>query len=145
MNRWRRGKLFSEEELSELDTILSALLSELEEGALLIVEGPADEAALRASGFEGRILRASSLSRGALFEQVNAAQCTKVIMLTDFDREGKRLRKEISQLLRSRGLMVDETYWVKLSRIVRGRACELASVLKYWVEGRRTLNYRSSD
>lgn len=146
MSRWRRGRrVFSEEELSELDAIFNELFSELEEGALLIVEGPSDEEVLRASGLVGRVLRASSLPWGELYEQVSAARCTKAIVLTDLDSEGRRLKKEISQLLRSRGVKVDGTYWVKLSRVVKGRVCELESVLRHWVEGRRTLNYRDSD
>lgn len=145
MRKGRRPNILSEDELAELDTFLADLIADLTEGAAIIVEGRADEEALRATGLYGRILRISSLSRSELLRLTTAARPTKVILLTDLDEKGRKLKEELSELLRADGLEVDETYWLRLSKICRGRICEVETVMKHWLRHRRTLNYCGSD
>jgi len=135
-SHWRASTVISKEEFDELSEVLRELSLELKGGALLIVEGPGDEKMVRESGLEGRLVTLSGLSRGALLELVETLQCPKVIILTDVDSEGRRIKKELTHLFRSRGVTVDETYWERVARVVRGRVCEIEALLKRWVRMR---------
>lgn len=71
--------------ISELRNIVQEMNKELD---AVIIEGKHDREALRKLGFEKKILKASIFSSDNLIN-------SKVSVLTDFDREGNKLRKKI--------------------------------------------------
>jgi 5S rRNA maturation endonuclease (ribonuclease M5) len=73
--------------------------------SLIIVEGSADRKALQLLGCR-RILM---LEKKAIFEVVEAVKDKEVIILTDFDREGKKLYHRLYQKFSQRGVRVNNT------------------------------------
>jgi len=69
------------------------------EGAAVLVEGQRDSRALSDLGYEGRILTKISMSRGRLESSLRGV--TSVIILTDMDREGRRLAAKYMTFLQT--------------------------------------------
>ena len=87
---------------------LNSLLEEME-GTVdtVLVEGARDVEALRRLGFHGRIEVCSrvGVSNSDLVEGL--ARRKDVVILTDFDGEGRRLNRRLSRLLERRGVRVE--------------------------------------
>lgn len=90
---------------ASLEEWLSALR---EESAPIVVEGPNDKAALQA--FD--ITRLVTLSRTPLYKVVEdiAEHSKRVIILTDLDKEGKRLYSKLKQSFARIGVLVDRVF-----------------------------------
>jgi 5S rRNA maturation endonuclease (ribonuclease M5) len=88
---------------------LRELLREISHlSAVVVVEGPRDVEALRLIGFDGRIEICSrvNVSDFDLAESLKA-KAPSVVLLTDFDKEGKRLNRHLKRLLELRGVKVE--------------------------------------
>jgi len=77
------------EKAEKLDRLLSDLQAALDEGAVVVVEGPNDAAALKTLGIEGRVEQLSRKPYAALAAELSG-HCTEVIILTDFDAYGRK-------------------------------------------------------
>lgn len=92
-----------------------------EEDAPIVVEGQKDCAALEAFGISGIV----TLSKSPLYRVVDdiERESKRVIILTDLDKEGKRLYSRLKQSFDRIGVQVDSVYreWLfketKLSHI----------------------------
>lgn len=75
---------------------------------VVVVEGPRDVEALRNLGFEGRVTICSKVgvSDSDLAESL-ADRDSKVVILTDFDEEGRELNRRLSRLFERRGIKVE--------------------------------------
>jgi len=96
---------------------LTSLFEELETVAdAVVVEGVRDVRALRGLGFRGRVEMCSrvGVSDGDLVEGL-AQSSGAVVILTDFDEEGRRMNRRLSRLLERRGVRVER----RLRREVR--------------------------
>ncbi len=84
------------------------LASLREEDAPVIVEGPKDRACLEGFG----IRNVMTLSREPLYKVVEgiAASSRRVVILTDLDKEGKRLYSKLRQGFDRLGVQVDSVY-----------------------------------
>ena len=76
--------------------------------AIIIVEGKKDERALREMGVEGEVVTLSRQPIFAVAESV-AAQSRDAIILTDLDKEGKKLYGMLNRALQRLGVRVDDT------------------------------------
>lgn len=88
---------------------IRALLNEVSYlPAMVVVEGPRDVEALRLIGFEGRIEVCSkvNVSDYNLAESLKG-EATSVVLLTDFDEEGRKLNRHLTRLLEGRGVKVE--------------------------------------
>ena len=76
---------------------------------VVMVEGPRDVEALRNLGFEGRVTICSrvSVSDADLAESL-ADGASKVVILTDFDEEGRELNRRLSRLFERRGVKIEK-------------------------------------
>jgi len=74
----------------------------------IIVEGSRDRKALRRLGFKGVIETHSmkGLSEEELVEEIGS-KYKNVLLLTDFDEEGKQLNKRLTRIFERRGVKVD--------------------------------------
>ena len=70
---------------------------------LTIVEGKKDKEALEKLGFK----KVKVLNK-ALYKIIEEVDEEKVVILTDLDKKGKQLYRELSLALRSRGVFVDD-------------------------------------
>ena len=82
---------------------LKELIERAKDGAIVLVEGRRDVEALKGLGVEGKILPVSSVSRAKLVESVEG----DVIILTDWDEKGEKLKREIFEVLLSNGVIAD--------------------------------------
>lgn len=75
---------------------------------VVVVEGPRDVEALRSLNFKGRVIICSKVgvSEAELAESL-ADEASSVVILTDFDEEGRSLNKRLTRLLERRGLKVE--------------------------------------
>ena len=117
-----------EEKLQALWDLVS-LLEELE-GTVdaVVVEGARDVEALRRLGFGGRVEVCSRVGVADidLVEEL-AKRAEVIVILTDFDKEGRRMNRMLSKLLERRGVKVEK----RLRRMV-GRLMAVLGV--YTVE-----------
>ncbi len=89
--------------------VLGDLLEDLEYLAIVIVvEGPRDVEALHHLGFEGRVDVCSrvKVSDADLVESF-VQEGVPVVILTDFDEEGRRLNRDLTRILERRGVKVE--------------------------------------
>jgi len=92
-----------EETLEELEEVLRELRMELRDGTPVLVEGRRDREALLSLGIEGRIVHLNR--NGSLLERLEGlGGCERVVVLTDFDREGEELALRCSKYLRLMGV-----------------------------------------
>jgi 5S rRNA maturation endonuclease (ribonuclease M5) len=94
------------EEFGDLGGWLEALKGS---GCPIIVEGKRDRASLLDIGIRAEIIE---LSNKALFQVVEevAGKAKKVVILTDLDKEGKRLYSILRRGLLERGVHVDNVF-----------------------------------
>jgi 5S rRNA maturation endonuclease (ribonuclease M5) len=85
----------------KIEKVLHRILVESDSGTVVIVEGRKDQEALRRLGLTGPILSFKNSGR-VLNDFLSQICAKKVILLTDFDREGTdlsaRMAKELAQL-----------------------------------------------
>lgn len=106
---------------TEIDVWLKlvSLLDEIDEVAdAIIVEGQEDDRTLRHLGIRKPIFRASSSrSQTDLVEDL-AKNFRKVIIITDFDREGRSLNRRLTNVLEKRGLTVEKALRKRLGKLL---------------------------
>jgi 5S rRNA maturation endonuclease (ribonuclease M5) len=74
----------------------------------VVVEGLRDVDALRWVGFEGRVEICSRFSvSDSDFTETLAKEAASVVILTDFDEEGRRINRHLTRLLERRGVKVE--------------------------------------
>lgn len=94
------------------DRVLTDLDDLLEEvgriASVVVVEGARDVDALRLIGYDGRVEICSrfSVSEPDLAESL-AREFASVVILTDFDVEGKRINRHLTRLLERKGVKVE--------------------------------------
>ncbi|TMI26173.1 hypothetical protein E6H36_05765 [Candidatus Bathyarchaeota archaeon] len=103
----------------EVEKVLDLLRRSSSEGVPVIVEGRKDEAALRKLAVSGRVLclKARRGSRLDFVEQLDGFD--RVIVLTDFDREGRELRDWLYHELSRLGVKTDDTLWRRVKALSR--------------------------
>lgn len=75
---------------------------------IVVVEGPRDVNALMNLNFEGRVMICSKVGASdADLAEIVVEESSKVLILTDFDEEGRELNKRLSRLFERRGLKVE--------------------------------------
>lgn len=104
-----------EEFYEEIRKVLRNLVDESSEEVVVLVEGPRDEQTLRLIGIRGKVLHASRAER--VLEKM--PRPSKIILLYDFDEEGQKNLRKMSNLLKLRGYRVDETYHRRLRKLKR--------------------------
>ncbi|MBS7620346.1 toprim domain-containing protein [Candidatus Bathyarchaeota archaeon] len=91
--------------LLDLIELLSSIDSSVD---AIIVEGSRDREALRRLGFDGVIEMHSmkGFSEEELVEEIGS-KYKSVLLLTDFDEEGRQLNKRLTRIFERRGVKVD--------------------------------------
>ncbi|NYZ78240.1 toprim domain-containing protein [Candidatus Micrarchaeota archaeon] len=116
----REGHLHSKQQRKL--KLLRRLFKQLDE-SIVVVEGKRDVAALReAKVAEARIVQAvGSAERVANLVAEIAAQtgCSRVVLLTDFDVEGKRRNAELSEALLAEGISANAVLRREFKRLFR--------------------------
>lgn len=88
--------------------LLRKTLNALRE-SVVVVEGKRDSLALQQAGIECRTLEVAARGLQETIKKIGARALGKrVVLLTDFDEEGKRLEKELRESLLSHGVKVEQ-------------------------------------
>ncbi|MHC1579876.1 MAG: toprim domain-containing protein [Candidatus Alkanophagales archaeon] len=100
----------------ELELIIEEMNREVD---AVIVEGSHDRAALEEMGFRKDMLlySESKLSDGDFVELVSK-KYERVVILTDYDRDGKYFNKKLSERLQQCGVCVEHTYRDKIGKLL---------------------------
>jgi len=108
-----------------LHKLIERINYESENGGVIIVEGARDKDSLRRLGVKGKILCLQS-SRKNTFEFAEQLGGEKrVIVMTDFDRQGVFLAHRLSRVLNSQDAHADILLWRELRSLTRS---ELRSI-----------------
>jgi len=97
--------------MEETERIIDELRTLSAAGVPIIVEGRRDEAALRRLGVAG------GESRHEFLDRLNGTR--QAIVLTDFDREGKKLETWLYKELSQRGVKSDLKLWIRMRSLAR--------------------------
>ncbi len=91
----------------------------------VVVEGAHDKEALREMGITKEIVMYSSGSSYVDFVDYLRSRYKRVVILTDYDRAGKRFNKKLSAGLERAGIKVERRYREEIGRIlgIRGMKC----------------------
>ncbi|MDF2954436.1 toprim domain-containing protein [Candidatus Alkanophaga liquidiphilum] len=100
----------------ELEFIVEEMNREVD---AVIVEGSHDRTALELLGFRKDMLlySESKLSDGDFVELVSQ-KYERVVILTDYDRDGKSFNKKLSERLQRRGVCIERTYRDKIGKLL---------------------------
>jgi 5S rRNA maturation endonuclease (ribonuclease M5) len=117
------GTPSKEEKLQALLDLVS-LFEELEWTVdAVVVEGSRDVKALRRLGYRGRVEVCSRVGTADVDLVEGLAKFAEVVVLTDFDKEGRRMNIRLTRLLERRGVKVE-----KLLRRMVGRLMAMLGV-----------------
>jgi|YelNatPaOPRAMG01_1025707.scaffolds.fasta_scaffold04360_9 5S rRNA maturation endonuclease (ribonuclease M5) len=118
--------------LEKLRELILSLNNEVENGALVVVEGPKDAIALKEMGLLGEpYLYSHNSDHIELFKL--AFKSSKVIILVDNDREGRHICKKLVTELGSKGIKYDIWYRKQFYKIGKGMIShleELSSLIR---------------
>jgi len=129
----------AEETYEELCQLLEDLRS-LPSRVVILVEGPKDEACLRKLGVGSPIIRVHS-SRTLHAE---LAPFDEVVILTDYDREGRRLARSSQETARSFGVTPNLQFRSEIRRITTGEISHVEGLYTYLTHLRRELYPRAT-
>ena len=109
------------------------LRQETEQGALVVVEGLRDQASLRNLGVEKGVIQ---LRRCREILDANPREFAnrKIVVLTDFDREGEFLYRTISKHLSQIGARHDLSYRRRLKRLVNNGVYKVEDIHPYFAK-----------
>ena len=99
------------------------------EDAVVVVEGKRDAAALRSLGFMGTLMQFHRYGGFVRFADM-AASFRRVVVLFDYDREGRYMTSKLVRLLQRR-TRIDLTYRHRLARITGGRVRFVEQLAEY--------------
>ncbi len=125
------------QEFLEFSRIVEDLKKRSEEGAIIIVEGSKDVTALRELGISGIIVRASSAPTSAIVDKVGRMN-KEVIILTDWDRRGELLLKELIGKFSSWGVTPDTVVRKRIFTLVSREVTSVENLSSFYFKaGRR--------
>ncbi len=101
----------------------------------ILVEGPRDTSALRRLGIRAPIIQASTKPLFGLLPI-----CSKVVILTDYDREGREIARAAEAAARSLGIAPDLEYRRRIQKATMGEISHIEGLYTYFcnLEARMT-------
>ena len=117
--------------LEAITALIEVVAEHSSQGIPVIVEGPNDVKTLRKLGISGPIFCAKSRRLGLVDFLDSIAVHSEVIILTDFDREGRalawRLRTDLSHLR----VKANVEIWKQLKALARSEVVGIENIGKY--------------
>lgn len=95
------------------------------------MEGDKDEAALRALGVEGPIVKTNVGENLFAFVEGLAQRHRSAILLVDWDARGGRLAKRLREACRANGVALDDAHRLALAKATRGEVKTVESLDTY--------------
>mgnify|MGYP001025890301 CR=1 FL=1 len=107
-----------EARLEKIERIIKRIITESNSGTVIIVEGKNDRTALRRLGLTGPIVCFKSLGE-SLADFLDHIHAKRVMLLTDFDREGRDLSVRMAKELVHLSIRTDDVVRRQLGALVR--------------------------
>jgi 5S rRNA maturation endonuclease (ribonuclease M5) len=99
----------------KLRSIIDELVDRSRMGCIILVEGRRDVLSLRELGVTGKILAVSNTPNAVLVDSIG---CRDVVILTDWDKRGERLKDDLVLKLSSWGVVADISFRKRIFAIV---------------------------
>ena len=117
--------------LERFRKLVEQISFESSNGSTIIVEGQRDRQSLRSMGITGPIQCLQSSRTNAAGFVENLVGVRRVVVLTDFDREGVSLAKKLARSLSVHGLHVNLVLWKSLRELTRSEVRSIQELPKY--------------
>jgi 5S rRNA maturation endonuclease (ribonuclease M5) len=121
----------AEVRLERLEKLVQRVSHESEQGGIIVVEGTRDRDSLRRMGISGTILCLQSSRKNTVgfVEELDAQR--KVIVLTDFDRQGVFLAKRLARSLNYQKIRANLVLWRELRGLTRSDVRSIEELPKF--------------
>jgi 5S rRNA maturation endonuclease (ribonuclease M5) len=127
----RHNRLDEALAVDRLSSLVSQLNGEVEDGALVVVEGVRDERALQRLGLKSRPFRLCC-TRNSLSAVLSEAEShRKVILLLDYDLKGRKLTSKVASMLQNKGIRVDTSYRREIRAMTNGLAHHVEDLKRF--------------
>lgn len=120
-----------ERRLEAVTDLIETVAAHSKRGVPVVVEGPNDVKALRRLAILGPIFCAKSRRIGLVDFLESIASHSEVIILTDFDREGRALAWRLSRDLSSMRVKTNVEIWKQLKALIRSEIVGIESLVRY--------------
>ena len=117
--------------LERFQQLIDQVAFESSNGSTIIVEGQKDRESLRKIGITGPIHCIQSSRQNAVGFAETLGQTKKVVILTDFDREGISLANKLSRTLNAHSVHVNLVLWKSLRELTRSHVRSIEELPKY--------------
>ncbi|MFZ0831113.1 MAG: toprim domain-containing protein [Thermoplasmata archaeon] len=101
------------------------LLHANDPSTVVVVEGARDRRSLQRLGITGRVVLLHSGRGLSQLTRSLSDSGHRIVVLTDWDREGGHLAHQLTELLAAEGIQVDAEFRRKLSRALRGEVAHV--------------------
>ena len=128
-----------ERKYERIDRLTRKLVARSKLGTPIIVEGRKDRLSLRRLGVEGEILCLKSSAMGFFDFLEEIKRWREVIILTDFDREGKELSWQLVRELSRVRIKTDDSFWRELRSLGRSEIRSVEELADYVERLRKTV------
>ena len=115
----------------KLMEIIEELRYENNCGIPIIVEGKRDIQSLRKLGIEGIIISISKTPLFKIADELREENIKEVILLTDFDRAGRRYAKDITAELESKKIKVNRSFRRDILKYSKGSLKDIEGLYNY--------------
>ena len=128
----------------KLQKLIERITDESQNGRVIVVEGIRDRESLRSMGVTGSILCLKSSPKNPIrfAEGLNGER--EVILLTDFDREGVFLAKQLARILNSQNVHANLLLWSQLRDLTRSDLRSMEELPKLLERLQSELNFHRS-
>ncbi|HUK28679.1 MAG TPA: toprim domain-containing protein [Candidatus Acidoferrales bacterium] len=129
----------------KLQKLIERISDESQQGRVIVVEGMKDRDSLRSMGVRGRILCLKSSRKNTVnfAEELDGER--EVILLTDFDREGVFLAKQLARTLNSQNVQANLLFWRELRGLTRTDLRSIEELPKLYERLHSEVNFRRSS
>jgi 5S rRNA maturation endonuclease (ribonuclease M5) len=103
----------------KLQKLIERISDEAQRGRVIVVEGIKDRESLRSMGVTGTILCLKNSRKNTVGFAEGLDGEKEVILLTDFDREGVFLAKQLARILNSQNIHTNLLLWRELRGLTR--------------------------
>ncbi len=131
-----------EERLAALEDAIEALAEASDAHVACLVEGDKDEAALRALGLEGPVVKVHAGTNLFAFVEAFARDRREAVLLVDWDERGGRLAKRLREACRANQVTLHEEHRLAIARATRGELRTVESIPTYWANLREAVRDR---
>lgn len=121
------------EKVEQIQQILEELAEETSCGKPILVEGERDAETLRALGIDGKVIFAKKglKTRLDIVSEIEKSSPAEVILMLDFDREGRELTEQLKIHIEKAGIKANTHYWLKLSSLTGREVKDVEGLAAY--------------